>query len=150
MTVVVNDIPPDDLRALLKEHGTVAAVSRHLDVSGSTLRDAYARHNITQGKPLIPRVTKDMLDAALLPPNNCQVGRLLDAIREAGQLDTLETVQTMLALPGRELAAEQFRLTLRSWGFPDELIPDKNHVATHRNSTLPCRCASYAAVKERA
>jgi len=90
-----------------------------------------------------------MLDAALLPPNNCQVARLLDAIRDTGQADTLETVETMLALPSRELPADQFRKTLEGWGFPAGLIPDKNHVATHRNGTLPCRCASYAAVKER-
>lgn len=151
-TVVVNDLDPATLRTLLSEHGSIAATARHLEVPETTLRDACRKHGLTQAKPrtAIPHVTKDMLDEALLPPNNCQVARLLDAIRDANQPDTLATVETMLALPARELPADQFRKTLEAWGFPADLIPDKNHVATHRTSSTPCRCASYAAVKERA
>ena len=151
MSKPVKDLTPPELHALLQQHGTITGVAKHLGVPRKTLSNAYGRLTTAPNAPrslTIPRVTKNMLDAALLPPNNCQVGRLLHAIRDAGETDTLETVETMLALPARELPAERFRATLHDWGFPDDLLPDKNHVATHRNSILPCRCSSYAAVKE--
>lgn len=148
----MSDLSSEQLQNLLAEHGSVTAVAQHLGTPRTTVRGWYAR--MTTGtatprktKPVqVPHVTKDMLDAALLPPNNCQVGRLLNAIREAGQEDTLETVEMMLALPAREVSASQFNATLKAWGFSDDLIPDKNHVGPHRNQQSPCRCASYAAV----
>lgn len=155
-TVPPHELTAAQLAALLKEHGSINQVAIHLGRSRSTMQDQYRRAGVsastTSDRPkraTIPAITRDMLDEALLPPNNCQVAVLLDAIRDAEQWETLETVEMMLRLPARELPAEQLRTILRGWGFSEQILPDKNHIATHRSCTLPCRCASHAAVKER-
>ena len=85
-----------------------------------------------------PRLTLESLTAAVQPPNNCQVRKLLDALPP----DELEVVEAALAYDAKELPASAFIDWLKTNGVEARLIPHTDHIAGHRGKRRPCRCQS--------
>lgn len=143
MTPTVRDMSRDELTDLLSKHGSRDAVAQHLGVSRSAVRDAYQQAgigNTQRPRPAAikggPRLTREGLAAALLPPNNCRVKPFLEQIDP----DDREIVEEALGYDRQDLSASGLRQWLIDSGFDERLVPGVDAINAHRTGTRPCRC----------
>lgn len=83
-----------------------------------------------------PKLTREGLHRALLPPNNCRVKVFLEAISDEDR----EIVEESLAYDKKDFPAGELRDWLIKSGFAEEQVPGADPINDHRAGRRPCRC----------
>lgn len=83
-----------------------------------------------------PKLTREALQQALKPPNNCRVKVLLDGMDE----ESRTVFEEALAYDKKDLSAAKIREILISAGFKEDQIPGVDAINDHRVGRRPCRC----------
>lgn len=83
-----------------------------------------------------PRLTREALQEALKPPNNCQVKRFLDSLDDENR----GVFEEALQYDRKDLSAGKLREILVAAGFKEELVPGVDAINDHRVGRRPCRC----------
>ena len=83
-----------------------------------------------------PKITRETLHAAMLPPNNCQVKKF----REGLDTESREVLDEALSYPKEDISAAGLRDWLVSLGFPEVDVPGVDAILSHRAGRRPCRC----------
>jgi hypothetical protein len=81
-------------------------------------------------------LTKDGLNRAMLPPNNCKVKKLLDSLEP----ESKQVLVDALNYDRRDFSAAQMREWLLGAGIPEEMVPGVDAIVNHRSGRMPCRC----------
>lgn len=83
-----------------------------------------------------PKLTREALQEALKPPNNCHVKKFLDALGEEDRT----IFEEALAYDRKDLSAGKLREIVIASGFKEELVPGVDAINDHRVGRRPCRC----------
>jgi hypothetical protein len=83
-----------------------------------------------------PKLTKESLHQAVLPPNNCKV----KVFRESLSAEEVEVLDEALAYPKADFPAGAIRDWLVGLGFDEEAVPGADAINDHRAGRRPCRC----------
>lgn len=84
-----------------------------------------------------PKLTREALHQAMLPPNNCQVKKLLNSLDDEEQRNVLEEA---LSYDRKDLSAGRLRQLLLDAGYDEKIVPGTDAINCHRSGTRPCRC----------
>lgn len=135
----VAELSDEEIQAALSEHGNVAGAARSLGVSKSTLGDRVRSRGLgTPGRASRgprPKLTRESVDAAMLPTNNCRVKTFRDALDD----EERDALDYALAQDKRELTASGVRAMLLAC-FPEPDVPGTDAINSHRKGERPCRC----------
>lgn len=84
-----------------------------------------------------PKLTREALHQAVLPPNNCRV----KAFRDSLQPEERDVLDEALGYPRRDLPASALRNMLLTAGFEEMDVPGIDAINAHRSGVRPCRCS---------
>lgn len=82
-------------------------------------------------------LTREAIDRAVLPANNCAVKRFRDSMPDDEQRANLDYA---LSFDSRTLSAPRLRAELVKAGYPEADVPCDDAIQAHRNGKSPCRC----------
>lgn len=83
-----------------------------------------------------PKLTRESLHVAVLPPNNCKV----KAFRDSLSPDEQEVLDEALGYPPGDFRSGAIRDWLIGLGFPENDVPGTDPINDHRAGRRPCRC----------
>lgn len=83
-----------------------------------------------------PKLSREALHQALLPPNNCAVKRFRETLDE----ESLAVLDEALGYDKQDFPAVKLREFLVDAGFPEDTVPGTDPINDHRAGRRPCRC----------
>ena len=125
-------------------YGNPTAAAKALGMPRSTLVSRLQRFEEVHRLPAPhrrngrskPRLTREALREALLPPNPCRVL----AFRETLDPESQEVLDEAIGYQQRDFPASRLRALLIGLGFSDSEVPGVEAISAHRNGRKPCRC----------
>lgn len=118
---------------------TKSEAARQLGIHRSTLINRLGRlqsKDKTYPTKRNPQLTREDLQQALLPPNNCAVA----AFRGKLDHESLVVLDEALSYQQRDFPSSKLRDLLLRAGFSNDQVPGVDALNAHRAGRRPCRC----------
>lgn len=135
------ELSDEQLTTGIREHGSNVAFAKSQGVSEWTIRNELQKRGLvstarTRRNKGAPRLTRESLHQALLPPNNCKVRAFLDSLDD----ESREVVEEALGYSKEDFPAASVRDWLIREGFSPTEVPGSDPINDHRAGRRPCRC----------